>query len=258
MAEHEKYIHISEFMITELNLKGNELLIYAIIYGFSQDGNSFFSGSLAYLEKWTNSTKPGVLKALKKLQEKGLILKFYNSGFPVYKAVNKVDNETKFTESGKQSLPKEETKFTESGKQSLPNILSNTLGYTKEYNTSPKNQKYICKESQELCERLVNYCKRDNPNFKTNKIDKWTNEIGKIHFLDGYEWTDIQKIIDFAKNDDFWNSNILSGEKLRKQMEKLYLKAKNSQQPTKSNWYDPRNIGKAESDRMPEDFTMPF
>lgn len=90
--------------------------------------------------------------------------------------------------------------------------------------------KYICPESIELCELLINYCKRDNPNFfkTTDQIDKWTNAIGAIHNLDGYSWEDIKKVIDFAKNDGFWNSNILSGEKLRKQMEQLYVKAKNS------------------------------
>ena len=36
-------------MITELELKGNELLVYAIINGFSQSEDQEFSGSLSYL-----------------------------------------------------------------------------------------------------------------------------------------------------------------------------------------------------------------
>ena len=67
------YIVIQSFMINELELKGNELLIYAIIYGFSQDGEQKFTGSLQYLANWTNSTKQGVLKNLKYLVEKGYI-----------------------------------------------------------------------------------------------------------------------------------------------------------------------------------------
>ena len=88
--------------------------------------------------------------------------------------------------------------------------------------------KYICPESIELCELLINYCKRDNPNFSktTDQINKWTNSIGAIHSLDNYSWEDIKTVIDFAKNDGFWNSNILSGDKLRKQMDQLYVKAK--------------------------------
>lgn len=88
--------------------------------------------------------------------------------------------------------------------------------------------KYICPESIELCELLINYCKRDNPNFSktTDQINKWTNDIGSIHSLDNYSWNDIRLVIDFAKNDGFWNSNIMSGDKLRKQMDQLYVKAK--------------------------------
>ena len=34
----DNYVAIQGWMITDLNLKGNDLLIYAVIYGFSQDG----------------------------------------------------------------------------------------------------------------------------------------------------------------------------------------------------------------------------
>ena len=64
----ENYITIQGFMVNELNLKGNELLIYAIIYGFSQLDNQEFKGSLQYLADWTNSTKQGVIKNLKSLR----------------------------------------------------------------------------------------------------------------------------------------------------------------------------------------------
>lgn len=62
-------------MVTELGLKGNELLVYALIHGFSQTKGQVFNGSLQYLADWTNSTKQGVLKNLKSLVEKGLIEK---------------------------------------------------------------------------------------------------------------------------------------------------------------------------------------
>lgn len=67
------YIVIQSFMVKDLHLKGNELLIYAIIYGFTQDGEHQFNGGQQYLAEWTNSTKTGVYKALKRLVEKGLI-----------------------------------------------------------------------------------------------------------------------------------------------------------------------------------------
>lgn len=71
----ENYINIMGWMVNKLHLKGNELLIYAIIYGFSQAEQQTFSGSLQYLADWTNSTKQGVMKNLKSLLDKGLIEK---------------------------------------------------------------------------------------------------------------------------------------------------------------------------------------
>jgi uncharacterized phage protein (TIGR02220 family) len=69
------YISIQAFMVKDLHLKGNELIIYAAIFGFSQTENQTFTGSLQYLADWTNSTKQGVIKCLKGLQAKGLIAK---------------------------------------------------------------------------------------------------------------------------------------------------------------------------------------
>lgn len=65
MPKEGTYIVIQSFMVNDLGLKGNELLIYAIIYGFSQDGSSEFSGSLQYLADWTNSSKQCVIDTLK-------------------------------------------------------------------------------------------------------------------------------------------------------------------------------------------------
>ena len=63
-------------MITRLKLKGNELLVFALIHGFSQDGESRFKGSLRYLIEWTGLDKTTVIKLLKSLVEKQYINKF--------------------------------------------------------------------------------------------------------------------------------------------------------------------------------------
>ena len=63
-------------MITRLKLKGNELLVFALIHGFSQDGKSRFKGSLKYLIEWTGLDKTTIIKILKSLVEKRYIHKF--------------------------------------------------------------------------------------------------------------------------------------------------------------------------------------
>lgn len=74
-VRNENYIVIQGWMVNELKLKGNGLIIYAIIYGFSQSESQRYTGSLQYLADWTNSTKQGVIKSLKLLIKKGLIMK---------------------------------------------------------------------------------------------------------------------------------------------------------------------------------------
>lgn len=60
----------------DFGLSGNELLIYALIAGFSQNRQGAFFGSLAYIQEVTGiRTKYTVLSCLKSLQEKGLIEK---------------------------------------------------------------------------------------------------------------------------------------------------------------------------------------
>lgn len=71
----ENYITVQGFMVTELKLKGTELLLFALLYGFTQDGETEFNGSLRYMCEWTNSSKPTVTAALKSLIEKGYIIK---------------------------------------------------------------------------------------------------------------------------------------------------------------------------------------
>lgn len=73
--ENHEYILIQGWMINELELKGNDLLVYAIIHRYSQDGIHRFYGSLKYLAEWTNSTTSGIQKNIKNLLDKGLILK---------------------------------------------------------------------------------------------------------------------------------------------------------------------------------------
>lgn len=61
------------WMVSKLGLVGDELIIYSIIYGFSQDGKSVFAGSSRYLSFWTGKSRETVLKNLKSLRKRQLI-----------------------------------------------------------------------------------------------------------------------------------------------------------------------------------------
>lgn len=69
------FIAIQGWMRTKLNLKGYELIVYALIYGFSQDGNSKFSGTRRYIAEWCGCSMRTVDNTLASLLGKQLIIK---------------------------------------------------------------------------------------------------------------------------------------------------------------------------------------
>lgn len=75
MATKLGYMVILPWMREDLDLKGNELLVYALIHGFSQESQGCFFGSLDYICKACGCTRPTAIDTLKKLCERGLIHK---------------------------------------------------------------------------------------------------------------------------------------------------------------------------------------
>ena len=69
------YIVIQDWMISDLQLKGNELLTYALIYGFSQDGESEFKGSLKYISEFLGISKSTAQRSIEKLVDRGIVEK---------------------------------------------------------------------------------------------------------------------------------------------------------------------------------------
>ena len=126
------YISVQGWMIRDLGLKGNELLIYACIYGFSQAENQVFSGSLQYLADWTNSTKQGVTKCLKSLVEKGFIVK-----------TDKMINGVKFCEYNTTELNGVLNKVAYPMQQSLTGDMQQSLTNNISPNNLKKNIDYI-------------------------------------------------------------------------------------------------------------------
>ena len=73
--KNENYITILGWMINDLRLSGNELICYAMIYGFSQDGSCEYTGSLNYVAETLNVNKENARRILTRLVSKGLVIK---------------------------------------------------------------------------------------------------------------------------------------------------------------------------------------
>lgn len=138
LVNSDNYFVVSGWMINDLHLKGTSLIVYAVIYGFTQNiDRQKFSGSLKYLEEWTQSSKQAVINSLKLLLDRGLIEKedVYING------VKYCTYRSKKLTPGQESLPGWSKNFTgvvkkvdQGGQKSLPNNIDNNIDNKKENN----------------------------------------------------------------------------------------------------------------------------
>lgn len=134
-------------MVNELGLKGTELMIYAIIYGFSQDGSSAFTGTISYLMQWCKATKKTVITALNELTNRGLLLKTVDTvgGVRVCKYTAVVNYGTTM-----------ETKDADNSSDSVDNSIENTdSACAKNTPTGEKNTPVVKKLHQGWCKNYT-------------------------------------------------------------------------------------------------------
>jgi len=164
----KNFLNIQGFMRTELNLKGNELLVYAIIFGFTQDGESFFTGSAQYIADWIGSTKKTARTILNSLADKGLLEK---------KEV--IENSVKFCHYRVKIFPRVGKNLPQGGEKiSLGGgEKSSPYIYNKENkeNTNNKKREGASRFARPSLEEVRAYCEE-----RKNKIDP-------EHFIDYYE-----------------------------------------------------------------------
>ena len=134
--KNENFIAIQGFMVKELELTGNELIAYALVYGFSQDDESEFKGSLNYVAEWLNCSRTTAFNLLNKLADDGFIKKTEKTingvKFCNYSAVKPDDEELKKIKLRKQ-IRKEKEK-TERSSRKLNTCSKNYNGCSKKLN----------------------------------------------------------------------------------------------------------------------------
>lgn len=90
--------------------------------------------------------------------------------------------------------------------------------------TSPKfNEESI---EYRLANYLYKHILKNDPKMKEPNLYKWAETMDYILRIDERDVELVKEIIRFATTDDFWMSNILSPKSLRKQFQKLAIKAK--------------------------------
>ena len=206
MVKDKNYLVIQGWMITKLKLKGTGLLLYALIYGFSQDAESGFAGSLQYLQDWTNSTRQGVINALKTLLKDGLIVK--EQGFPFNTYY--VKKET-IDEDCKQNLPSCKQSL-QTSKKSLHNNIDidkdinkdNNISVTPTIDFNEKNSYIETKEQDSLIAQIVTHLNKVcGTHFRANASG--TKRFIKARLKEGFKLQDFIDVIDYKWKE--WGEN---------------------------------------------------
>ena len=200
----KNYIVIQSFMVSDLGLKGNELLIYAIIFGFSQTSGQAFHGSLTYLESWTNSTRHTVIACLKSLVERGLLEKEEQTINGVkrcnYYVLNNLTGGKEAPQEVVQKLHGGSAKTTQgvvqklhggSAKTTPNNILYNIVDNIVDNNIVENAEKYDMKVITEIIDYLN---KKTHKKYKTNS--KTTKKHINARLNEGYTLSDFKQVID--------------------------------------------------------------
>jgi DNA-binding Lrp family transcriptional regulator len=174
-------------MITKLQLSKYQLLVYAIIYGFSQDGETSCRSSRKYFAEFIGVSLPTIDEALKKLCEKDLIIKetevINNVAFNSYKVnlkkINSDENEN--FRGSKEALG--------GSKEALGGSKA-TLHNNNNINNNKKNicintyiKKYGEYENISLTEeqynRLTNDYFKEKIDYYISKLDEYCQATGK-------------------------------------------------------------------------------
>jgi len=133
-------------------------------------------------------------------------------------------------ESGRKGGLITQQKARETGKQPFKQAFKQKSSPS---SSSSSSYKKPLPASLQLGRELFEAIKANNPksklhNFQNgqaeNQIERWAVDIDLMIRIDKRTEDDISAVIRFATSDSFWKGNILSGCKLRKQFDALYLK----------------------------------
>lgn len=170
---------IHGWMMNRLGLKGTALQVYAIIYSFSQDGESEFRGSLRYLCDFTGASKSTVMRALNDITDAGHVIKTENQvngvKFCTYKATPVV---SKLNQGGVKMTPGVVSELDQGGVKTTPN--------NKEDNKDTDNKDYI---------NIVGYLnEKAGTNYRPE--NKKTQACIHARLEEGYKLEDFKTVID--------------------------------------------------------------
>ena len=192
----ENYFVVSGWMVSGLGLKGNELMVFAIIYGFCQGDNSSgqCTASLQYFADFIGTSKVTIIKVLKSLTSRELIIKS-----------EEYRNSVKFT-TYKINLPVVK-KLNWGSKETLPNNIIDNISINNNIgnNTMSETSK-IDKRPAEIVDMFNSICVSYIGKQKIRLTDKRRDTIKTR--LKTFTVEDFKTVFENAESSDYLKGNI--------------------------------------------------
>jgi len=205
--------------------------------GANFDGNSTLIMCKLFAERMKNKqvSERKIAKWVQELVKAQLIL-LYSVGKETYIHVKKckkhlrkdINPDVRFP----AYYPENQDKATPATQEAVTNTDTNTLrtrnenvSSTTDTTTDTTTDNKYCQNSDEfrLASLLLDEIKKSKPDFKEPNLQTWSSHIDKMIRLDNRTPTRIEAVIKWCQQDDFWQSNILSTNKLRKQFDRLEM-----------------------------------
>lgn len=193
-------------------------------------GDGWWTATRDQLERDTRLSEYQVHKALKHLRDVGFLETQRVSPYDptlmyrVIIAAKTVNVETTTTTMGKPRPVSEETTFTRGTKT--------TITSTKNSKELDKNKPLPEREDVEsLCALLADEIEA-NGSRRPTITKAWRDAARLMLDRDGIEYEMVAGCIRWCQSDDFWRSNVLSMQTLRKQYDRLRLKAEAKNKPS--------------------------
>ena len=138
----DNFFKLYHYAVDDLKLKGNDLIIYTVIVSFTES-TGVYTGGNAYLMKRFGLGENTIIRAIKKLEERGLIEKevtSYNKNFFTCRALN-VDKYKYSNEKDRKDYTSKTEDYTSKTEDNKNNNNNNNkyITYRGKYVKAPKN-----------------------------------------------------------------------------------------------------------------------
>lgn len=178
----------------------------------------------AFAEIFPYASDKKIRRALEHLVELGIIItgEFNKNAYDHTKWYAFSDWYNSILQKKKFDLPKKANRNTQKG-EPIPNTNTINKPNTKHMSQPAKPAATCAPEALKLAKKLYARIIENKPNRRIDKhwLDNWPVDIDKLHRIDGRSWKEIETAIDWSQDSAFWKGNILSGNKLRKQIDTL-------------------------------------